>query len=333
MNKFINLKNFLMTSEKLEVVMTFDELESIIGYSLPESAKRHRAYFANTDTHSISKAWMEAGYYVTDLDVYGQKIVFKKKEFKKEAIISTDVLLALLNSSGKPVDDYVVTVFSLFEALSIRGRSTDEIFSFVSRNSIKVVDYNYKVVSYESFYENLKTIEVSMRNMYNSIIKYSLLCCLINSFHGNTQNTSKIFSIFERESESYLLIDIPITNDSEIGLVLFKKMLSRIAVAIDKTLDASCLLEAFSKLDYSKMSLISISGLDNLKTNYCNYMLKRFIASCADKRPYIPFYLVVEMLNVDIMSSRKETIYLTMSDDNFKTLYGSIVNRVIRKSF
>ncbi len=47
-------------------MLSFEEIEEIIGASLPKSAHVHRAFWANDNPghHSHAQAWMKAGYRV-----------------------------------------------------------------------------------------------------------------------------------------------------------------------------------------------------------------------------------------------------------------------------
>ena len=58
--------------------LSFAEIEEIIGFPLPESARQHRAYWANTTTHSISSCWMNAGYKVVEANLTGGYIIFER---------------------------------------------------------------------------------------------------------------------------------------------------------------------------------------------------------------------------------------------------------------
>lgn len=57
--------------------LSFTEIEEIIGFPLPVSARQHRAYWANTTTHSISLCWMNAGYKVVEANLTGEYIIFE----------------------------------------------------------------------------------------------------------------------------------------------------------------------------------------------------------------------------------------------------------------
>ena len=77
-------KEYRRLAEKFEsadgnpIRLSFAEIEDIIGFALPESARQHRAYWANTTTHSISSCWMSAGYKVVDVNLTGGYIVFER---------------------------------------------------------------------------------------------------------------------------------------------------------------------------------------------------------------------------------------------------------------
>jgi hypothetical protein len=65
MSKYQPLKDFLQNTYKTTVVLTFQEIEEIIGNSLPDSASIHSAWWANDTTHHVhAKAWLEAGWLV-----------------------------------------------------------------------------------------------------------------------------------------------------------------------------------------------------------------------------------------------------------------------------
>lgn len=59
-----------------EATLSFDEIESIIGRQLPASAHRHRAWWANTDTHSQALTWLSAGWKVEAADLDAKEVTF-----------------------------------------------------------------------------------------------------------------------------------------------------------------------------------------------------------------------------------------------------------------
>lgn len=52
----------------------FDEIATIMGGQLPKSAYDHRAWWANTESHSQALAWISAGWKVDGVDLDKQSI-------------------------------------------------------------------------------------------------------------------------------------------------------------------------------------------------------------------------------------------------------------------
>ncbi|MDZ7801036.1 MAG: hypothetical protein U5K81_09630 [Trueperaceae bacterium] len=59
-----------------ETTLSFDRIEEIIGRALPASAHRHRAWWANTDTHSQALTWLSAGWKVESADLDAKEVTF-----------------------------------------------------------------------------------------------------------------------------------------------------------------------------------------------------------------------------------------------------------------
>ena len=76
--KYRRLTEALKNSNSASVMYEFSEIEKIIGFSLPDSAYVHRAFWANTDTHSIAHGWLAAGYKVADVNLTEEKVVFER---------------------------------------------------------------------------------------------------------------------------------------------------------------------------------------------------------------------------------------------------------------
>lgn len=77
--KYRFLADFLHNHGGDSITMTFKQIEDLIGQPLPSSAYNHRAYWSNTDTHSISKVWMQAGYMTTYVNLLSRKVIFERK--------------------------------------------------------------------------------------------------------------------------------------------------------------------------------------------------------------------------------------------------------------
>lgn len=55
--------------------LTMEQLEQICGGHLPDSAYKHRAWWANTDSHSHAQSWRRAGFRVARVEFDREKRV------------------------------------------------------------------------------------------------------------------------------------------------------------------------------------------------------------------------------------------------------------------
>ena len=82
-DKYVALKNYLQKSNQPIVKLTFEQIEKIIGDSLPNSAMTHaESWWSNNADHSQAVSWLHAGYetdYVTDTYIE-KNIVFVKRD-------------------------------------------------------------------------------------------------------------------------------------------------------------------------------------------------------------------------------------------------------------
>jgi len=129
MSKYSALAEYLSSLPDYEISLSFKEIEKILGFTLPESAKILRAWWANDKTHSQFKfGWGAAGYVVYDVD-FSQGIVrFRKAtqvgKTKPKAYIET------LAITGKALAFELLKAHygKSFRETRIHGRS----FDFVS---------------------------------------------------------------------------------------------------------------------------------------------------------------------------------------------------------
>ena len=63
-----------VAKDKKTYELSFDEISTIMGGPLPQSAYDHRAWWANTESHSQALAWISAGWKVDKVDLEGQLI-------------------------------------------------------------------------------------------------------------------------------------------------------------------------------------------------------------------------------------------------------------------
>jgi hypothetical protein len=64
-----------------QALMTFHEIERVLGFALPRSARQYPAWWSNTRVgHSYAAAWLDAGWKTSMLDLAGERITFVKDE-------------------------------------------------------------------------------------------------------------------------------------------------------------------------------------------------------------------------------------------------------------
>ncbi len=59
--------------------MTFEEIERILGFALPEKSKHHRPWWSNNPNNNVmTKVWLDAGFHTERVDVGAGRLVFKR---------------------------------------------------------------------------------------------------------------------------------------------------------------------------------------------------------------------------------------------------------------
>ncbi|HEY5072641.1 MAG TPA: hypothetical protein VII63_11495 [Caulobacteraceae bacterium] len=80
MSYYEPLTRFLAGHQPGEVVLTFRELERILGRSLPPSARKHQAWWANTTSHSHAEAWLRLAWKTSNVDLRSERVTFTRNE-------------------------------------------------------------------------------------------------------------------------------------------------------------------------------------------------------------------------------------------------------------
>ncbi len=84
MSKYDPLQDFLepLASHIAEVTLTFDQIEGILGFDLPPSAYKHRAWWGNPNSssrHTQAQAWLTAGWKVDTVNQDEKWVRFRRK--------------------------------------------------------------------------------------------------------------------------------------------------------------------------------------------------------------------------------------------------------------
>lgn len=116
------LTRTLQESDAAQVVMTFEQIERVIGGTLPASARRHAAFWSNSS--SYAKAWRAAGYELTRRGLLPEQVRFVRVRPSVRVVTTapqspsqTDVLLVGCVKSKRDVpspakDLYVSPLFT-----------------------------------------------------------------------------------------------------------------------------------------------------------------------------------------------------------------------------
>lgn len=77
-SSYAGLGQHLASQNDDAVILGFDEIETILSRELPASAYRHRAWWANTESHSQAAEWLQRGWRASDLDLERQQVTFRR---------------------------------------------------------------------------------------------------------------------------------------------------------------------------------------------------------------------------------------------------------------
>ena len=77
--KYRGLTEYLLEANEKKICLTYPQIEAILGFSLPDSAKNHmRSFWANTETHSYASSWLAIGYR-TVVNLENETVTFEKE--------------------------------------------------------------------------------------------------------------------------------------------------------------------------------------------------------------------------------------------------------------
>ena len=79
--KYMKLKNYLQETGKIEIRLSFSEIEKILDFPLDASAFQYREFWANCTASPKAYSWLDAGYELISLDLKEKTLVFKQKDW------------------------------------------------------------------------------------------------------------------------------------------------------------------------------------------------------------------------------------------------------------
>lgn len=157
--KYRALSDYLSGSDEHIVSLTFSDIEELLGFTLPHSARQHRAFWANTTSHSIASSWLSVGYETVKVNIEEGNVVFEEKrreQFDNDTLFEKLLNELLQKANAIPAGTY-----------NIRQIFGDDWFSINRdyRPSLGRVFYQY-VVSGKVKYFTANGIDESKTQLY-----------------------------------------------------------------------------------------------------------------------------------------------------------------------
>ena len=82
MAKYDPLNKYLAGAAQAQILMPFQEVEQVLGFRLPASARSYPAWWANEQSsgssHTHCKSWLAAGFKVDAIDFVRERVTFKR---------------------------------------------------------------------------------------------------------------------------------------------------------------------------------------------------------------------------------------------------------------
>lgn len=137
--KYRFLSDYLHESNLSRIKLSYSEIENILKFKLPDSATTHRAFWANTTSHSVALSWLSVNYSVVEVNIDDRYIIFEKnRDFEKMTIDEQfrTVVEEIISEFGMY---YQIGLKELYELLGARFQT--------NRGSIIPSDYCYDRVN------------------------------------------------------------------------------------------------------------------------------------------------------------------------------------------
>jgi hypothetical protein len=80
MSKYQPLQTYLERQQAGRVRLSFGEIERLLGFSLPRSAREYRPWWSNNTGGNVAiRAWRDAGWRTADVDMAGEQVTFVRE--------------------------------------------------------------------------------------------------------------------------------------------------------------------------------------------------------------------------------------------------------------
>ncbi len=110
MSKYAPFGDFLDRQKNDQVQLSFDQVEKVLGFRLPQSAYSQRAWWSNnSDNNVMTKVWRRAHFLTKSVDMEKRVIVFARQKLKpseppmsKEQILEQNARLKAMLKKNSP---------------------------------------------------------------------------------------------------------------------------------------------------------------------------------------------------------------------------------------
>jgi hypothetical protein len=111
MSKYDALRDHLSNLKEQEWRPTFKEIEQILGFTLPRSARSHAAWWSNNRHHLYPLAWMDVGWKTENLSLTGERITFRRVGLFPIGVPPNSKRSQSLNANSEPYEWDTATAF------------------------------------------------------------------------------------------------------------------------------------------------------------------------------------------------------------------------------
>ncbi len=156
--KYRFLSDYLHESNQSRVKLTYTEIEDILKFKLPNSATTHRAFWANTTTHSIALSWLSVNYEVVEVNIEKQYIVFERKRDFEKLTINEQMRIVVEELISEYGLHYKVNLKEIYEMVGLRfGTNVSSIIpsDFCYNRTNKGIDFVNKPRLFEFLGEGM----------------------------------------------------------------------------------------------------------------------------------------------------------------------------------
>jgi hypothetical protein len=118
-SKYLPLQQYLGQQHAGELPLTFKDVERVLGFALPPSARAHAAWWSNNrGTNVAVKAWRDAGWRTSRVDINAERVTFVRDAERRSAPRQSDHGLSGVSEDGAAfrVDDAIV-----IDPVALRG--------------------------------------------------------------------------------------------------------------------------------------------------------------------------------------------------------------------